>query len=398
MNKKILFHGNGAFSNRGCEAIARTTIELLEKNGICNDIVNFQSSPYIDGTEYYDSISVKSFRRDQSGSFLTKPWILYNYRRLMRTRFIDWYDKYLNQAGLVMALGGDNYSLDYGCPWHFVDAITSAVNKEVPFVIWGASVGPFSANPSFEEKALDAFRKCRLLLIRESNSYNYLADHGVTENVRLVADPAFLLEPEKPSFLSEVLLEQIESGQAMGLNLSPLLARYRGDLDQWKKDAASILEAVADLYDGPILLVPHVIAPHDNDDVFLRDIQELSKAKKNIHLVPKECNSQQLKWVLSKFRLFVGARTHSTIAALSSCVPTISIGYSSKAKGINVDVFGHTDWMISNEELVPEVLLEKLQKLMGEEQQVRTYLEEMMPRYQDKARLAGKYLVESVFS
>lgn len=38
--------------------------------------------------------------------------------------------------------------------------------------------------------------------------------------------------------------------------------------------------------------------------------------------------------------MFIGARTHATIAAYSSCVPTLVVGYSIKARGIAKDLFG----------------------------------------------------------
>ena len=39
----------------------------------------------------------------------------------------------------------------------------------------------------------------------------------------------------------------------------------------------------------------------------------------------------------------MGARTHSTIAAYSSGVPTLVIGYSVKSRGIATDLFGTTE-------------------------------------------------------
>ena len=45
-----------------------------------------------------------------------------------------------------------------------------------------------------------------------------------------------------------------------------------------------------------------------------------------------------LKNIISNCHYFMGARTHSTIAALSSYVPTISIAYSIKAFGINEEI------------------------------------------------------------
>ena len=43
---------------------------------------------------------------------------------------------------------------------------------------------------------------------------------------------------------------------------------------------------------------------------------------------------------IARMRLFVGARTHATIAAYSSAVPTLTIGYSVKARGIARDLYG----------------------------------------------------------
>ena len=50
--------------------------------------------------------------------------------------------------------------------------------------------------------------------------------------------------------------------------------------------------------------------------------------------------AHELKGYISKCSFFVGARTHSTIAAYSSGVPTLVIGYSVKSRGIATDLFG----------------------------------------------------------
>jgi polysaccharide pyruvyl transferase WcaK-like protein len=56
-------------------------------------------------------------------------------------------------------------------------------------------------------------------------------------------------------------------------------------------------------------------------------------------LVP-DAPAAELKAVIARCSLFVGARTHATIAAYSSCVPTLVLGYSVKAAGIAEDLFG----------------------------------------------------------
>jgi polysaccharide pyruvyl transferase WcaK-like protein len=54
----------------------------------------------------------------------------------------------------------------------------------------------------------------------------------------------------------------------------------------------------------------------------------------------EDCNCRELKHIISRCRFFIGARTHVTIAAYSSCVPTLVLGYSVKSRGIARDLFG----------------------------------------------------------
>lgn len=49
-------------------------------------------------------------------------------------------------------------------------------------------------------------------------------------------------------------------------------------------------------------------------------------------------NYCQIRFVISKCRCFIGARTHSVISAYSTCTPAIALGYSIKSKGIAKDL------------------------------------------------------------
>ena len=69
-------------------------------------------------------------------------------------------------------------------------------------------------------------------------------------------------------------------------------------------------------------------------------LDELTDLGNAVNIMPSEFNASQIKQVISQFHFFIGARTHATIAAFSSGVPTISIAYSVKAKGINKDLLG----------------------------------------------------------
>ncbi len=58
--------------------------------------------------------------------------------------------------------------------------------------------------------------------------------------------------------------------------------------------------------------------------------------------------------------------THSTIAALSSGVPTLSFAYSIKAQGINRDIFGHTDYCMGAADLNAEAVAARVISMLDE--------------------------------
>ncbi len=83
--------------------------------------------------------------------------------------------------------------------------------------------------------------------------------------------------------------------------------------------------------------------------------------------------------MISQCRFFIGARTHSTIAAISSGVPTITIAYSQKARGINRDIFGNEQYILETPLVSKESLLKKLKILQNDETSIRTFLRDKHP-------------------
>jgi polysaccharide pyruvyl transferase WcaK-like protein len=95
---------------------------------------------------------------------------------------------------------------------------------------------------------------------------------------------------------------------------------------------------------------------------------------------------------VGRCRYFIGARTHSTIAAISSCVPTISIAYSVKAKGINRDIFDHGKYVLETPAVNAAALKKMLNRLVTEETHIRSHLKERMGLIREKANLAATQL------
>jgi polysaccharide pyruvyl transferase WcaK-like protein len=103
---------------------------------------------------------------------------------------------------------------------------------------------------------------------------------------------------------------------------------------------------------------------------------------------------RQIKYIISKCRAFIGARTHATIAAYSSCVPTLVVGYSVKARGIAKDLFGTQEHYVLPVQTLSdsEELIAAYDWMMQNEQEIRTRLQTIMPDYCTRAVQAGEEL------
>ncbi|MCX6966280.1 MAG: polysaccharide pyruvyl transferase family protein [Verrucomicrobia bacterium] len=401
----LILHGGPYIENRGCEAILRGTMEILrhEFGSAALAKVSVDASPKIVAAQNATESDpcIDSFPMAGGGPRWSADWWMGQFNRRFGTSFYPQFrvlKKPAKGASVALQIGGDHYSLDYGRPIGFMAMDRYVRSLGLPVVIWGASVGPFDADPTFAPKIFDHLRSLSAIFVRESDSYNYLRAHGVVDNVHLMADPAFMMKPVEPSF--EKIGFALPEG-AIGINLSPMVAFYRSknpaavDLKEWLGFCVALIKSVATLQ-RPILLIPHVSSVDPgNDDFGL--LHTLCKAVAGevavpVQVLPDGLNAAELKWIIARCAVFAGARTHSTIASLSSHVPTLSIGYSLKAKGINRDIFGHLDYCVHVSDLTVEKFTEGVQNLLTNESALRAHLQSRVPELQARALSAGAVL------
>ena len=117
-----------------------------------------------------------------------------------------------------------------------------------------------------------------------------------------------------------------------------------------------------------------------------------SEVPVTVQVLPHGLSAAEIKWIIARCAVFAGARTHSTIAALSSHVPTLSIGYSLKSKGINRDVYGHLDHCVHVSELTSENFTEHLRVLLATESTIRAHLQSRIPELEARAMRTGAML------
>ncbi|BBL66269.1 hypothetical protein MSMAT_0246 [Methanosarcina mazei TMA] len=403
-NPTFILAGNGPYDNRGCEAIVRGTVKILRhyyKDPSFFCISHFKNQEQFERQsreEFDPAIIHRKTNRRQSK--YDPNWLLrLPLRSVYPELYKNWMYKemipHIENSNSVLSIGGDNYSLDYGIPRSFTYLDDVVLERKKPLIIWGASVGPFKKIPEYENFMKSHLQNITGIFARESATIEYLNKIGITDNVYKVADPAFLMDATEPPSDKQIEIEE----NSIGINLSSLMARYvsNGNLEVWINKASIILEEIAKKTDNKIYLIPHVTTPSSNDYLFLKEVKERMKtSEEKIILLPPIYNASETKWIISKMRLFAGARTHSTIAALSSYVPTLSFAYSIKAKGINKDVFGHEDYCLNPEKLTPETVVEKIESMLEKEKEIRSELKAAIPKIKDEALLAGETLMKII--
>lgn len=402
----FLLVGNGSYQNRGCEAILRGTMEILryEFGPSLRANAGVFSKPEVlrDQTTAEIDAAVDSFPLTMPGGpRWSLPWLAEQSNRRLGTAFYPHLKDLkgpANTAMVALQIGGDHYSLDYGKPLSFMAIDRFLAGCGVPVVLWGVSVGPFDADPVFSKQIFKHLRSLSGIFVRESESLDYLRANGVSENVHLMGDPAFVMQSVEPD--TRKIGFNLPEG-SIGINLSPMLAFYRGihpadvDLNKWRAFCADLVKSAATL-GRPILLVPHVGSTDPgNDDFAFLELVHASVAGDvdvPVHILPRGLSAAASKWAISQCAVFAGGRTHSTIAALSTHVPTLSIGYSLKARGINRDVYGHLDNCIAVSDLTVASFTERLVALLEHETAIRKQLAVSVSQISNRAMNAGATL------
>lgn len=402
--KRFYLTGQRAFSNRGCEAIVRGTAVALKEVFGDIEILVPSDNALLDARQWpeADTFGVRFVE-------YYNPWFLRYWIHLQRLPigwlkrsgwpfpFPKWLRQQIQSADVVLSVGGDNYSLDYRLPSLLMGLDRLGSSFRTPVILWGGSVGPFDKEPQFLPAITEHLARLDRIFVRESVSYRYLTDNRKLDNVELMVDPAFLLAPQFVD--TEAFWPKAGGNGVIGLNVSPLIERYVSKDQDLKAIFVNFIETLIKSRGYSVVLIPHVVpldgSDENDDETYMQSIlKSCHQLEGRVKMAPRGLNAAQLKSVLARCRFVVGARTHATIAALSSGVPTISIAYSVKARGINRDLFGHENSVLLTPDVSSLSLLEKIDYLERNESTLQDALRRQVPIYRSRVIAAAQNLLK----
>ena len=209
---------------------------------------------------------------------------------------------------------------------------------------------PQTIGPFYSKKA----KLLGALILKKANtvfSRDYISNevaNKYSKSSKMGPDLAFKLN--KFPFSNLNLFPKLSSNKIIGINVSGLL--WRGGYSRknefnlvidYKKLIIDLIKNFLNQEATEIILIPHSFSQKRTTS-FVEDDYESSIELKSIisneilnakiNIIPRNINSSEIKYIISKTDFFIGSRMHSCIAAVSSKVPTIALSYSRKFKGL----------------------------------------------------------------
>ncbi len=368
---KYVMYPHGGSGNHGCEAIVRSTVKLIG-----NETTLFTNKMKEDcraGLQDLCELDVAE-KPIKSGS-LSHLFAIFRNKVLGRA---DAFDQLVFQhivetaknADYVLGIGGDNYCYDTPKFIYLVNRMVDEAN--VKRILWGASVEP----DYIDERMLQDFRGYHKIWARESLTYQALLDKGLTQTF-LLPDPAFVLER-----IDLPLPDGFVEGNTVGINVSPMIIGYEKSQGVALQNYVNLLKYIIEETDMHVALIPHVVWSHNDDRKPLIQLYDMFKDTGRVVMI-EDHNAMELKGYIARCRFMVVARTHASIAAYSTQVPTLVVGYSVKARGIAKDIFGtEENYVIPVQSLQKEDdLTNGFKWLMAHEKDIKVHYTNMMPEY-----------------
>lgn len=417
---KIVITNYGNRLNKGCAALLHSQIEAISEE--IPDSIFSVFTYYPELPNYVKAANVKFFpilcKLSKKNMFLNMNVCLCLSRLLLWRLIKKCFNKdflWLRKAeglteyygaDIVVNTGGDGLTEDYGTPVNIILNLLPGIILGKPIVIYGETIGKFSR---WYNRAMMKFllRRAKFVSVREEMSYhNALVMGAENSALEITADAAFLLDSAPQKTVNGILSkEKIDNSRPLvGFSVSKLFSRYKfgGFTSEernknYLKSMAQASDYVINSLGCNVVFIPHVIdAPLNDDRETAREIYNLMENKERVFFVDGEYTPEETKGLMGGCEFFIGARMHACIASASMTVPTISVAYSQKARGIMGDMLGFNDFVVDIKDINFEKLKSVIDLMWINKGEVRKKLQETIKNAKNRARRNAELVKKAI--
>jgi polysaccharide pyruvyl transferase CsaB len=235
----------------------------------------------------------------------------------------------------LFILGGGGILYDRDAE-EYLREVAIAHELGLPVILYAVSAGPLKTQASRRavQETLNTMPP-PVIAVRDRLGYRLLEDIGVTSEIHLTADPAFLLEPEP---LSEQALAT--EGVNLDRQLVGFSVREPGPAapdirpDDYYALLANAADFMVERYDAEVVFVPMEKTDVQHSHAVVARMQAAERAE----ILRRRYSPRQVLDLMGRFDLAVGMRLHFLIFAALRGTPFSALPYASKVSGLLEDL------------------------------------------------------------
>ncbi len=273
-------------------------------------------------------------------------------------------------------------------------------HKAKPFVFLPQAWGPFEG-PVVRSLTKRACTAASLVYARDATSLEHLhAVLGAANNVEYAPDIAFLFKPATngPELIRKLGLDSDRPIVVISPNMR-VYERTEGEGEANHYCTALVGVGRRMLGQGvQILLAPHEIMPvgmDRRDDRYLCSLLRDMLGTNDVAAITENTTAEDLKAMIGACDLMLGSRFHALIAALSSGVPTVAIGWAHKYPEL-LGAFEMEHLVFDHDALTQDALVQAVMEVWDTRSGHRTSIEKRLPEIRAASTTVFESTVEMI--
>lgn len=297
---------------------------------------------------------------------------------------------FANEIDLVIALGGDDFTEDYGWKGPIIHAVMFNLLKieGLKVVMLGQTMGPYH---SFRKPVMKKLlSKVDNIYPRDPITYNYLRGFRLN-NINIMDDLALL--PLTKQETKERTKEYITYCP------SELIYRYskEGKRQDWIDFNLFMIDKLMNKYiDKKLVILAHVLKPkHVDDRIIVNELYSLvkDKYKNRIVVESNELYPYEVRSYIQQSLFTVSSRMHPIVSSIQCEIPAIALSYSSKYWGIIGERYELGEYIIDVRHLNYDEMKERFVELM---EKIEDEYEKIQGIMKSKNKLANESIVKAL--
>ena len=285
----------------------------------------------------------------------------------------------IQEADFVIAcgggyLGGDCFSLNY-LQLFLIDTCLK-LRKKV--VMIGNSVEPCTS--SYIRRRLHrTLSRLETVFAREAVTYQFLTEELQLENVCMVPDLAFMLQPEPGAIDLRRRFSLSQDRPLFGITVRNC-SNDPAKVEAYVSAVAQVMDRCISELQAQFVFLPQVRFLEDDDLQIAKVIRDRLEAdhRSQFILLEEDYAPGLLKSMIGQCDYFFGTRMHSNIFATSMSVPTVAIAYEEKTNGI-MRMLGLEDYVLGIDTLEPEACYQRILNCVQHREEISSHLQQRIP-------------------